>query len=706
MKVCSGLLDPSVVHELYAQPEVELARGRLATSNKVYFDMTVPASVKSSLQNWFGLNLSAVNRLPFRWIRGDTPEHVDFGRSSFKNTYLVYLTDSEGEFHIDDASYPIEAGTAFSFSEGSRHSVLNTQGTERLLLGPMSETGFPVGAPISADGATETIYLRDEPGTGVHQYKINDGDWNTIPFPMYIVNTNGTPSSNILKIIFTTNMELTGAGDYFIPQSNGIQIGSTTLLEGGSPPIITLIDITDWLGLIQNGSDGSNGYGYVYVINLVIVVTGTTTLSQNAGWFGQTYYGYFADPCVFTYCSVAGGTITANSGGIVGSYAGYAGVLSIRGCIVSPTAIQTYGGGITGSHAADDTSEFTITGCRCTGGTIGLSAGGIVGAYSGDGTSTVTISNCYSDGDISIGGGGIAGQNASNITIANCYSEGDISLTGGGIVGASANAVLVSNCYSTGAIAANAGGIFGGPRTSSSAVNCYTSGSRSGSTGGIYTVDGTDGLNNFSEANNGNSGTWSSSQANTVLQGEPTNKYGTTWSSPTPNTPYKLTAIGYTWYSLTNISVPGYTLITSSVQTVQAGNTTLPTVNPFGTYSILDIYDSDPGTLTMDDTTGVVTVGSTTPAGSYTIYVYAESAGLYLISSINLTVTGAPAPPTPSTNQLPTPIGFKRLNYSQFNALRRGDRLVLERLTDPNIRFTSYADYLKYKIARATINTK
>lgn len=705
MKVCSGLLDPEIIAELYAQPEVELARGRLATSSKVYFDMTVPESVKTTLQNWFGLNLSAVERLPFRWIRGDTLEHVDLGRSSFKNTYLVYLTDSEGEFHIDDASYPIEAGTAFSFSEGSRHSVLNTQGTERLLLGPMSETGFPVGASIRADGATETIYLRDEPVTNIHQYKINDGDWNPIPFPAYIENTNGTPSSNILKVIFTTNMELTGAGDYFVAYSDGIQFGSTSLSEGGSLSQITLQNITDWPGLIQNGSDGINGYGYVYVINLAITVGGTTTLSSGAGWFGQTYYGYFAGPCKFTNCGVAGGTITSNSGGIVGSYAAYAGALTILGCNVNALAIGLFGGGIAGSYAAQDTSQFTITGCVCTGETIGPSAGGIIGAYSGDGTSTVTITNCYSNGDISIAAGGIAGQNITNISITNCYSEGDISATGGGIIGASANSVLVTNCYSTGAIATNAGGIFGGPRASSSAVNCYTSGSRSGSTGGIYAGDGTDGLNNFSQANNGNSGTWSSFQANTVLQGEPTNKYGTVWTSVTPNTPYKLSARGFTWYSLTNISLPTYTLITSSDQTVQAGNETLPSIFPVGTYSILEIDDSDPGTLTMNETTGEITVGSTTPAGSYTLYVYLDVFGNYIISSINLTVTAAP-PPTPSTNQLPTPIGFKRLNYSQFNDLRRGDRLVIERLTDPNIRFTSYADYIKYRIARATINTK
>jgi hypothetical protein len=85
--------------------------------------------------------------IPMTWIRGDTVEHVDQGTTPFNHTYLIYLTDSPGHFVVDGQSYPIEAGTAHIFSEGLTHSTLHAE--DRLVMGPMSEAGLPVGIPTT-----------------------------------------------------------------------------------------------------------------------------------------------------------------------------------------------------------------------------------------------------------------------------------------------------------------------------------------------------------------------------------------------------------------------------------------------------------------------------------------------------------------------------------------------------------------------------
>ena len=149
----------------------------------MYFSAAIPDSIRQILQDQLGVDLSGVSQVPFRWIRGDTVEHKDQGTHSFEKTHLVYLTDGEGRFHIGVDAYPIEAGTGFIFSEGMSHSVVDTNNTSRLLLGPMSETGMAVGivtTNINADGATDTVYIKMI--NSAMNYKINNGSWNVITF--------------------------------------------------------------------------------------------------------------------------------------------------------------------------------------------------------------------------------------------------------------------------------------------------------------------------------------------------------------------------------------------------------------------------------------------------------------------------------------------------------------------------------------------
>lgn len=119
-----------------------------AENGIVSFVIPLTNSIRATLQSAMQLDLSNVANLPMRWIKGDTMPHVDSGPAAFKNTYLVYLNDSLGEFVVGSQSYPITANTGFIFNEGLSHQTVNTGTTPRLLLGPMDEMGNQVGATI------------------------------------------------------------------------------------------------------------------------------------------------------------------------------------------------------------------------------------------------------------------------------------------------------------------------------------------------------------------------------------------------------------------------------------------------------------------------------------------------------------------------------------------------------------------------------
>ena len=131
----------------------ETLRSRDSGQRVAYFTLPITDSIKTTLEQLFPLHLK--DTLPMRWITGDTAAHQDSGASSFENTYLVYLTDSEGELYINQDAYPIRANTGFQFSEGTPHYTVGTEGvnspfgSKRLLVGPLSEHGEPVGATVT-----------------------------------------------------------------------------------------------------------------------------------------------------------------------------------------------------------------------------------------------------------------------------------------------------------------------------------------------------------------------------------------------------------------------------------------------------------------------------------------------------------------------------------------------------------------------------
>ena len=141
------ILSEADIEYFLALPEVEAARLRLEGCPVGTIDIRAPAPppVVSALRDRLGLELSD-ETLPLRWIKGDTRSHRDVGAAAFERTHIVYLSDSLGEFIVQDQSYPIQSGAAYSFEEGVHHETRNTGDAPRLLLGPMSERGAAVGA--------------------------------------------------------------------------------------------------------------------------------------------------------------------------------------------------------------------------------------------------------------------------------------------------------------------------------------------------------------------------------------------------------------------------------------------------------------------------------------------------------------------------------------------------------------------------------
>jgi hypothetical protein len=153
------MLSPSDIAYILQLPDVAEARTKLEQIHAVYFTITLTDSIRTALMTRFGIDLTNIQTVPMRWIKGDTALHTDTGPAKFEHTHLVYLTDSSGSLVIDGAEYPIQANTGYVFEEGHSHATYNTGSAPRLLLGPMSNQAFAVGiTPITYFSGDPNIF--------------------------------------------------------------------------------------------------------------------------------------------------------------------------------------------------------------------------------------------------------------------------------------------------------------------------------------------------------------------------------------------------------------------------------------------------------------------------------------------------------------------------------------------------------------------
>ena len=413
---------------------------------------------------------------------------------------------------------------------------------------------------INSNGGT--IYIRDN--SGVIQYSLDDSTYlNITTAPVTIVNTI-PGSSNITTVLLKTDI-IVNANPlfYFI-------CGSEYITFDGQGFNVTIDTITNYPGLIQNGTSSSNGETNITIQNIGVLTSNSSTLVASGGWVSHTYFGKgISSGDINVNKCFSTGDIDTNSGGIIGSQSFTSmsgGTVTINECYSIGLISNDNSGGITGAQMCLNASVGTIniTNCYSTGVIEGKAAGGICGRALGEGDLiidqsdlTINISQCYSTGNIGgtqniINQGGIVGailgtnSNKLTINIVECYSTGDINENGGGICGnrtgqSSISITLnVNNCYSLGQISQAAGGIYGfqvgfgaTSITSINATNCYTVGTITTPGTGIYGSSNNGGTisNCISQENN----TWVDANATSTIGSgstawlDLTNSDGTPW---------------------------------------------------------------------------------------------------------------------------------------------------------------------------------
>jgi hypothetical protein len=309
----TNVLSAEDIHYLNQLPEVFEAKSKLdtTTSGKIYFSVNLTESIRNALASRFGVNLSNVTTIPMRWIKGDTAPHVDVGKVKFDQTYLVYLNSSPGELVVDNTEYPILENTGYTFNEGLSHTTHNTGAEPRLMIGPMSEQAFAVGAPTLYYFPSETDALN----------YTNQLGYNTVNSPtLFVIGdlTDGTTggfttwklASNSTGASYPTN-RVFGNGDRLLNNNSGnynLYPANPCFLEGST--ILCQVDGEDKYIPVEQMKVGTlvktsrDGYKKVELIGKgTIKNPGTTERLQNRLYkCSSTKYPELKDDLIITGC--------------------------------------------------------------------------------------------------------------------------------------------------------------------------------------------------------------------------------------------------------------------------------------------------------------------------------------------------------------------------------------------------------------------
>lgn len=212
--------------------------------NMINFSVKISKNVKDKLKNKFNLpNLEELTELPLRWIKGDIQPHIDFSSNpeeNFKNTYLLYLTDSIGNLIIDNSIYNIKKNTAYIFNEGVYHKTINTNDSYRLMIGPINEYGTMVGTVttttvIGVVGIPITSYTIKSNGGVITSYSLSP---TTLPSGLSF-STTGLLSGTPIATISSTKVYTITASSNGVPSTT-----QTFTLEILLPLVFTLSSST------------------------------------------------------------------------------------------------------------------------------------------------------------------------------------------------------------------------------------------------------------------------------------------------------------------------------------------------------------------------------------------------------------------------------------------------------------------------------
>ena len=489
------------------------------------------------------------------------------------------------------------------------------------------------------------VYIRQVSTNSLIEYSTDNSIWSAIIFPVTIKNTNPS-SSSILTVRFET--------DLFISSNKYFAVRSDYITIDGNNKKVTFNNVSNYKGLIENGTPVSYGYNNINVKNIYTKDAGSSTLVNGGGWICQSNFGKHSLNNKIENCSNECPVNNDNCGGICGGMAGVnMGSVSLTNCYNTGIVSGVSAGGICGQQAGINNGNVSLNNCYNTGIVSGGSAGGICGNMACINNGAVSLTNCYNTGSISgSDAGGLCGTGCGNngaVSLTNCYNTGIVSgVSAGGICGQQAGInngnVSLNNCYNTGIVSGgSAGGICGNMACINngavSLTNCYNTGSISGSdAGGLCgTLAGLNGgtcsLTNcytlygllarsiqpgFSSSKCYlASGSWSDINANAALvDGVPTlgNIFGLTWVSVSPGTPYLLKSYNKEVYSINSVVASESPFISESGLFQ----------SPFK-YEMLGVNDNNSissSDFTIDENSGVITFGSTITTGIYKIDVF------------------------------------------------------------------------------------
>jgi hypothetical protein len=293
------LLSDEQIAQILENPKVQEARTRLANGHQLSFTVDLSEPVQDRLKESWGMSIPS--DVPMRWIRGDTPAHVDSGRAAFYKTHLAYLTDSEGEFIIGDVSHSITKGTGFTFNHGVQHETRGTGSEPRLLIGPMSEMGFVVGGyslyyyPSLGDAINYSNQLGNLSVNVPNPFivgQISSGTNGGYTRWMIAYNSTGSASQ---MLTYNNGDSLPNDGVYYMyPATSGVPCfaaGTHILTETGYKVVESLT--TD--DKVQT-ADGRLVRPMLFNIPIAKTTTDTAPYRIEAGAFGSNYPRYPLSP--------------------------------------------------------------------------------------------------------------------------------------------------------------------------------------------------------------------------------------------------------------------------------------------------------------------------------------------------------------------------------------------------------------------------
>lgn len=223
----------SDIEYLQTHPDIIQAKSKLDNSNKVLFEIEGTESIRNALKNKFGLQFSSLNKIPMQWVKGDTSPHIDSGKNPFKNSYLIYITNSIGSFVIGDKEYSINENTGFIFPEGTIHKVENTNGSSRLMMGPINELFERVGAagpityyPSESDALTFSNFIAQSSNSYIVG-STTFGSIGSITSWKIASNSNGTSDQNTT---YYNGQLLNSDGSYYLYPANPCFLEGTQIL--------------------------------------------------------------------------------------------------------------------------------------------------------------------------------------------------------------------------------------------------------------------------------------------------------------------------------------------------------------------------------------------------------------------------------------------------------------------------------------------